>query len=163
MKSTLFLLITTVVAFSFAGTPSTSPQYTEANKDDSIRDAVFGELLGNGILVSVNCEKFVTRDFGVRIGIGAVTGEDVTVPLLCNYYYGQRYRLELGLGFVYLPRWKSGLSIGKEGSAFLSSTVGLRFQPEEGGVLIRLSFTPFHDLAHNRFHLYGGISLGLAL
>ncbi len=163
MKSLLVALFIAAITVSFAETPATQQELPETHDDASIRDAVFGEVAGNGMLLSLNCEKFVTRDFGIRIGIGTLTGEHVAVPLMFNYYRGRRYKLELGVGFVFLPRWNSNLSVGKEGSAVISSTVGLRFQPEDGGVLLRFSFTPYHDLAYNRFHLYGGLSLGLAL
>ncbi len=127
-----------------------------------VHNTVFGEVLGNGIVLSLNYERYLSRDFGLRLGIGSLFGSGRTVPLMFNYYRGKRYRLELGLGAVYLPLWKEDGPFGKEGSFLWSSTIGLKFEPVEGGIMIRLSLTPFYDPSQHSMHFWGGFSVGVA-
>lgn len=125
-------------------------------------NSIFGEAGGNGISFSINYERFVSCNFGLRVGYGAFYGAGTSIPFMANFYVGQTYKLELGAGLVFLPLWNFDASFGKEKALVLTSTVGLRFQRSEGGVIVRLSLTPFFDPSRQQFKLFGGLSVGIA-
>jgi hypothetical protein len=137
-------------------------EHGESNGLISATNVVFGELAGNGILLSMNYEKLVSNRLGLRLGVGSLYGFGTTVPLMINFYRGNRYRLETGAGLVFLPSWNNDVSFGSAGSALITSTLGLRFQQADGGIIIRLSATPFYDLTTKRIRFLAGASIGVA-
>lgn len=127
---------------------------------DPASNTIFVELGGNGVSLSINYEKLLTNNFAMRLGFGALYGVGTSIPLMANFYFGEKYKLELGAGLVFLPLWKSDASFRKEKSLLFSSTVGFRLQPCDGGVTIRISATPFFDPARQQFRFSGGLSIG---
>lgn len=125
------------------------------------KNAIFAELGGNGIALSLNYERFVIPNLAIRIGVGAGV-YDFTIPFMVNWYQGSTAKeLELGIGLVLLPVWSG--SFGEQGSTLVALTVGLRHQPTAGGLMMRLSLTPFYDPSQNKYKvLWGGVSIGMA-
>lgn len=124
-------------------------------------NTIFAEVGGNGLSLSINYERLLSNNFSLRLGYGAFYGVGTSIPLLANFYFGMKYKLELGAGLVFLPIWKSDATFGKEKSMLFSSTAGFRFQPCDGGATIRLSVTPFFDPAKQQFRFSAGLSIGI--
>ena len=117
-------LIVALVMMSFAGTANA------ALPDNS----VYLEGLGNGGLFSVNYERVVLDDFGVRVGFGNLFGIHM-IPTSFNWL-GLRsdndaHMLELGVGatVAVVSEAIDSLGIKLSGTAaFMNTTVGYRFQ-----------------------------------
>ncbi|MFQ5652595.1 MAG: hypothetical protein ACE5IY_21895 [bacterium] len=148
----------------------TLPDNSFAQPARTDRNSVYIELLGNGLLYSINYDRMFSESVGGRIGImyfGAaeVDGdEDVNltvVPVMANYLVGKgTHRLELGLGalLVFAARDfdEKGGAVDEQGVAG-TATVGYRFQPLNGGFLFRAGVTPIFS---DKVSLWGGLSLG---
>jgi hypothetical protein len=123
-------------------------------------NAVFIEFGGNGIVYSVNYERFISQDFSLRAGVGylslgssefdgGASASLTTVPLMANYLGIGRYnhRLELGAGVVLMSmsaRTYDGLG-SDFGSGFLAAAtgcIGYRYAPLDGGFNFKAGFTP---------------------
>lgn len=123
-------------------------------------NAVFVEFGGNGLVYSINYERFLSQDFSLRAGVGYLSlgssefdggssASLTTVPLMANYLGVGRYnhRLELGGGVVLMhmsARTYDG--IGSDfGSGFLAAAtgcIGYRYAPLDGGFNFKAGFTP---------------------
>ena len=123
------------------------------------QNAAYVEALGVGGLYSINYDRRITRELGFRAGFttwSLITG----FPVMAN--------LLLGSNPDYVEIWFGAL-IGfttPEGKPFFSSyanpgpgmwvgTLGFRYQPDSGGIVFRVDFTP---LFWN-----GGIVAGIAV
>ena len=121
--------------------------------------AVYAELGGNGIVLSVNYDRRFnkrTTGFGFRAGLGYSFDSYtpfVSVPLAVNYLMGRRNSFfEVGAGEtpVFLGSVKDygGISIGDEDfnskDVLLITTlnVGYRLQPIRGGFNLRAGIMP---------------------
>ncbi len=137
--------------------------YDRFNCDYEACSCVFVELGGNGVGVSLNYEKLISRRFAVRGGFGFVPFAATTVPIQFTWFNGLERRFELGAGITYLPVGSSERnSIAKAQSFLLTATIGGRFQPRFGGFMIRYVFTPMYNLTTSSFMPFVGISLGHA-
>jgi len=147
----------------------------------SAKNVLFVEGLGNGLLYSINYERFVSDDVSLRIGFGyfgsgassdgtqTTSGSLITVPVLANYYLGGiNHKLQLGLGatFVNVSEQDVGSGIGStfNGGGFSAggtAVVGYRYIPVKGGFTFGIGFTPFFGTFG--FIPWAGLSLGTAL
>jgi hypothetical protein len=147
---------------------------------ESAPNAIFGEVLGNGIFYSINYERLLaTAPVGLRVGASYFTygisnyqGSGnltfVTVPLVASYYVGHRaHKLQLGLGATVMHLSLSADSTGLEFESERSGTnvsatavVGYRYLPAHRGISFGVGFTPL--LRPGRFLPWGGASLGYA-
>ncbi|MCW5895728.1 MAG: hypothetical protein KIT50_09020 [Bacteroidetes bacterium] len=156
-----FIILLFAYTLLASGKASQPPDtFDDSSCESPAGNSIFLELGGNGVSLSINYERLMFDNFSLRAGCGAIYGLGTSFPLMANFYFGTKYKLELGAGFVFLPLWKSTASFGKENSLLFSSTVGLRFQPCEGGVTVRVSATPFFDPATQKFRPYAGVSIG---
>ncbi len=144
---------------------------------------VFLELLGNGLLYSLNYERFLTawnQRFGVRGGASFITykissangaGNLVlaSVPIVASWYGGSSaHKLQLGLGasalYVSAATDATGQKFsGSEEGLGIAATavVGYRYLPRDGGFTFGIGFTPL--LRSGRGFLpWGGASGGVA-
>jgi hypothetical protein len=144
---------------------------------------VFLELLGNGLLYSLNYERFFTawsQRLGLRGGASFITykissangaGNLVlaTVPVVASWYWGpSSHKLQLGLGasalYVSAATDATGqrFSGSEEGLGIAATAVvGYRYLPREGGFTFGIGFTPL--LRSGRGLLpWGGASGGFA-
>lgn len=143
-------LIIALVSMSFAGTANAAlPE-----------NSLYVEGLGNGILYSLNYERVVMEDFGLRLGYGAITmssldGESSAfinfIPLSFNWM-GLRsdndaHMLELGAGatVAIVSGAVSGLIKVAGTTAFVNSTVGYRFQGDS--FQFRVGVNPLFNFA----------------
>lgn len=126
------------------------------------QNAVYLELLGNGVLLSINYDRKLTDRFSLRAGTGSWGSEGtswdgrevettmVTVPLLANYLGGSgNGRLELGAGVLFGHR-KREHTFGEPDDSYtftsLTGVVGYRYQPSRRGLMFRVGATPFVGL-----------------
>jgi hypothetical protein len=128
----------------------------------AMRNSIFGELGGNGVLITLNYEYLILKNIGIRVGYGGMYGVGSSMPMMINYYIGKEKKLELGVGLVYLPVWKSNINLGEEKTGLLAFTIGHKYQKETGGLVLRISLTPFYSFQQNRFLFFGGVSAGIA-
>ena len=145
--------------------------------------SIFLELGGNGLIYSINLDRMISPDMGVRIGIGymglsagtttpdepdnSVSASMLIVPATFNFFVGSHEgnhlgssKLELGLGAVLVDingdfggTKFSGAGVGG------TATIGYRYQPYDGGFLFRIGFTPV--FVQSAFFPWAGISFGL--
>lgn len=127
MKSCLLLLFVFVLDFG-------------ALAQDFRKNEVFVELLGNGMLGSINYERQLMKNpgFGVRAGVG-IYGTDarLTIPMGVNYLIRvikNHSFLDLGMGatftqtdgfFYSMPKLPAGY-VKKENYMYLIPSAGLR-------------------------------------
>jgi hypothetical protein len=164
--------------------PSAAPAGQVADAPARADNAVFAELLGNGLLYSVNYERIVAVGAGVTLGIragasfitygisssaGAGNLTLATVPVTVSYYWGpSSHKLQLGLGasalYVSAATDSTGqkFSSAEEGLGIAATAiVGYRYLPARRGVTFGVGFTPL--LRSGRGFLpWGGASIGVA-
>ena len=126
-------------------------------------NTIYFELLGNGLVYSLNYDRMVTDKISVRAGYGGLTVSQVSstpgvlfedikitlIPVLANYLRGEgSHKLEVGGGIVLITVDYTGsmedldFKIGAEGSVF-TGNVGYRYQKPEGGFFFKASLCPF--------------------
>ncbi len=152
-------LIPRLIAILYLSNPSSSS--SQNNSDDYQADIfpsylVFLEAGGHG-LASINYEHYVSKRVGIRVGYG------VYVPVMVNFYFGNKYLLELGAGAIYPLYNVPDTFIGRKKSLLLGCTIGHKFQPVDGGLTLRYSFTPMFNPSNGKFLPMFGLSVGLAL
>lgn len=137
----------------------------------SAQNAIYLELAGNGALYTLNYDRLVTDNVSVRAGamtmsLDAADGDGsaglLIAPLMGNYFIGDgSHKLELGAGPA-LVRATASTDFGtfdESGTTvFGTATAGYRFQPNDGGFVFRIGFTPL--FGSTGFLPWGGLSLG---
>jgi hypothetical protein len=159
------------------------PAYAAPPPEDQGRtanNAVFLELLGNGLVYSINYERlFGDSNFSVRLGfsyisIGASGGSAsssvsmITIPVMGNYYVGGRnHKLQLGAGVTFLDFSASAGSnstfVGTVSGFAPAPTlaIGYRYIPARGGFTFFVGFTPFIIPGNDKVLFpWGGMSFG---
>ncbi len=141
-------------------------------------NVIFGEVLGSGLLYSVNYERVLSAlPIGLRAGASyfsypvSTYGRSgnlklATFPLVASYYLGTpRHKLQLGLGatLIYL-----GVSTDSTGTKFegdrsgfgvaATAVVGYRYLPPDRGFTFGVGFTPL--LRTSSFLPWGGANAG---
>jgi hypothetical protein len=135
-------------------------------------NSIYLELLGNGLLYSVNYDRMFNENFGARIGVTyfpALTSffntvEDIfLMPVTLNTFIGgENNKLEMGVGIVYLQLTASTIFSEEKqnvSGAAETLTIGYRYQPRLGGFVFRVGFTPIFRFG-KKFVPFGGISIG---
>jgi len=125
---------------------------------EEANNSVFAELGGPGLLYSINYERVVENDFGLRIGMSYVSfsasagtssasAAVVAVPVIASYLgmRGGNHILEVGVGAtgVYASGSASGGGFAASGSgmtALGTALIGYRRQPVDGGFQFRIGF-----------------------
>src|ERR1017187_1511019 len=178
----VFMLAT--MAFASASNAQTGVGTPRTPITQDAPNAIYLELLGNGVAWSINYDRFLTPDLGFRIGFGYfgigtgpagqnqdnIISESLTaVPATLNYFIGSHdnrgrlgsSKLELGIGIVYIHVTASFFGIGGAASTIGGTgTVGYRYQASDGGFVFRIGFTPIYVMS--TFIASGGLSLGVA-
>jgi hypothetical protein len=111
---------------------------------DFKKNVVYAELLGPGLLYSINYERVITPNFTTRIGASFVPisfdsrREDMfyLFPIMANYLSGEgNSKLELGVGVdVIVDNTTPGV--------LLVGSLGYRYQPTNGGFHFRIVASP---------------------
>jgi hypothetical protein len=124
-------------------------------------NAIYAELLGPGILYSVNYERFINSNLTIRVGASVFTlnynsgGDQSTIfvfPIIAYYLSGTgSSKLEIGAGTdVLVDKYKSygdiepfiSPEITSTSGVLLVGSVGYRYQPSEGGFHFRIVANP---------------------
>lgn len=109
--------------------------------EDLPTQAVYFELLGNGLLYTVNYEVIIDGKVTARFGGMCFPGAQPTcpvAPMMIGYLLGYgANKLELGLGGVWIYNTPMrGWTVGQ------TATVAWRYQPEEEGFMWKIGWTP---------------------
>jgi hypothetical protein len=162
-------------------TLATPPAETRPAPPQPASNVVFFEPLGNGLLYSLDYERFLSpAPFGLRAGASFFTWQVsssqgagnltlATFPFVASFYYGPApHKLQLGLGATILYFGASTDSTGAkyEGSATglgfaATGVVGYRYLPPDGGFTFGVGFTPLYR-TQKGFLPWGGASAGWA-
>jgi len=142
------------------------------------RNAIYVEVLGQGILYSVNYDHRFTPHIGLRAGFTTWVLDLVIIPemrftgfpIMINYLTGEgTSHLELGIGVIPMilssPERENFLGLfhveeRTMTTVLATATVGYRAQPQDGGFVFRIGLTPFFTFKGAA--LSGGLSLGFA-
>jgi hypothetical protein len=125
---------------------------------------VFLEVLGAGLLYSLNYEITLSDRAGVRLGVGGLPFSDASyivglaMPTVLVGRGAHKAVLAAGLGFG----WESVSLFETEDvfEVYGIASVGYQFQPHPRGFFGRLSFTPI--ITDQVFSPWGGVSVGKA-
>ncbi len=159
--------------------PATEQPASEAR--DAAPNAVFVELLGNGLLYSIDYERMFPRwNVGLRAGASyfawTVSRADgsgalklASFPVVASWYVGPpRHKLQLGLGatVLYFAASTDSTGIKFEGAVdglgvAATGVVGYRYIPRDGGFTFGAGFTPLLR-ASKGFLPWGGANVGFA-
>jgi hypothetical protein len=166
-------------AFTLPPEPSSEPPMPQP--EPPAPNVIRLELLGNGLLYSVNYERiFPAWNLGLRAGaslfmdkISSASGAGNLVlaswPLVASYFIGPpRHKLELGLGatILYAEAASDSSGVRYEGSVSglgvaASGVIGYRYLPAGRGFTLGAGFTPLVR-ATKGFLPWGGVSAGYA-
>lgn len=163
-----------------ANAPETTapPPSVEKPAEPRAANAIFAELLGNGLLYSLNYERFVAeQSVGLRAGASFFTrsvsryGSSgnltiVSFPLIVSYYSGwQSHKVQLGIGATILHTKvatdSQGIAYeGERAGTTVAPTVvfGYRYVPADRGFSFGVGFTPL--LRASKLLPWGGASAG---
>jgi hypothetical protein len=133
--------------------------------------SVFVEGLGSAGLYSLNYDHRFSEDFSLRAGFAIYGGENtstgaqatiVIVPITANYLAGgENHNFEMGIGPLFGGGSVSDTEYGPlatGGFAGVTSTIGYRYQPSDGGFVFRIGVIPFYSA--DKFQVWGGLSFG---
>jgi hypothetical protein len=170
MRSGLFIFLISICASGAIA--QTDSSHADANTTAS--NAVYLEVGGPAILYSINYDRMISTRFGFRVGLSNIPSssyiEDgvlntLTFPVFLNWFPGasshSSYGVEFDAGLV-IQSGKFILDypdITAQGS-FLSVGVGYRYQPPDGGFLLRLMLTPL--FFSDQTFVWCGASIGSA-
>ena len=120
-----------------------------------------GEVLGRGLVLTVNYERFLTNQFGVGAGFmvvgssGSLVG---VVPLYVSYLTGNTHSLYLGAGTTFLS--EGGSVQDFESAWLLHGSIGYHYH-SAGGFFVRPLFTFMVDTSGSEeFLIWPGITIG---
>jgi hypothetical protein len=152
--------------------------------EKSAQNLIFAEFGGNGIFGSVNYERMLSDVVSIRAGLGyfatqgripqsgfSVSNPTISVPVLGAYHLllSANDHIELGGGITTAVSVQSSEFLQSfqpenlRGPVFVVPTalLGYRYQPREGGVMVRLAVTPL--LFEWRIvQPWAGVSIGYA-
>ena len=139
------------------------------------QNSIYLELLGSGLVYSINYERSINQFLSGRIGfmydlLHLVIGDDEDeedrlnmLPLMLNYMPGEsKHKFEIGLGmaFVFTRGEFDDVGIFDSDTKLVgAAAIGYRIQPESRGMLFRVSFTPF--FGDEGVLPWGGLSFGV--
>lgn len=139
------------------------------------QNSIYLELLGSGLVYSINYERSINQFLSGRIGfmydlLHLVIADDEDeqdrlnmLPLMLYYIPGKsKHKLEIGLGiaFVFTKGKFDDVGIFDSDTNLVgATTIGYRIQPESRGVIFRISFTPF--FGDEGVLPWGGLSVGV--
>jgi hypothetical protein len=136
--------------------PSGAPVLVPIGSEQGVRapNSVYAEGLGAGLLYSINYERLVTEDIGVRAGFGywsvsssassdgttaTSSASALTIPITVSYLgvRGRKSALEVGGGLtvLHLSGSSSGFGVSSNGSdtsALGVAMIGYRLHPVDG-------------------------------
>lgn len=147
-----------------APTPVVSQQQMPQEKSFA-KNAIYGELAGNGGFYTINYERFLREDVSIRVGamymsisLSAGSGQNMaeskgtwmTFPVLFEYtgVHAGPHALNLGAGldFFYFSGSAGTFEATASSSGVLPAAtvdIGYRYSDPKGGFLFKIAYTPF--------------------
>lgn len=129
-------------------------------QNKTVYNSVYIEALGNAGIYSLNYDRILSQNIGVRFGAGFLPIIDVlTIPATINLFIGNgSSKLELGAGILILSQTRDNRHGLFRDNNFITALIGYRYQQPEGGFLFRIGFTPL--FSQKEFFPWGGFSVG---
>lgn len=132
-------------------------------------NAVYVELLGNGLLYTLNYDRLFTPHVSGRVGLmllAAGNGESaagvLATPLMVNYLVGEgNSHFEAGAGILLINGAVDNVGTAEDegfSGSVGTATLGYRYQRPGGGFIFRIGVTPFFGLSGGA--PWAGISFG---
>ena len=161
MKKMIFIIIIIICnSFSTLALPDYPVKKDSIEQTRTVKktNLIYGEVGGNGLLLSMNYERYFTKNLSFRVGFGTRIYDGLTYPLLINYSF--EIPIEIGVGII--PYSHIGISefFENHSSILITSTFG--FKRINKGFIFKISITPFFNPDNSKLKLLGGISLGIA-
>jgi hypothetical protein len=183
MKKIIIVLFTVVAVGGFQALHAQEADQNIGETPDEeeivkpVKNVIYFELGGPGLLYSINYErKFTDRLWG-RVGAGYffIMG---SANIGIQYLFGDGpWHFESGIGFSggYMEDIFTGFTINfgknednneengsdREYMAYYNTTIGLRYQKKEQGIFFKVGFTPLITLNFRHAMPYGGLSFGV--
>lgn len=160
------------------------PLPAAAQSNDESVVAAYIEAGGNGVFYSLNYEARFRDHVSGRMGITFInetvrntdSSEELDVavtllPLMVNGLIGRgSTRIEVGAGPIFAVRGTGVEEVGYAsatlelpktlGLAGITTALGVRYHPRDGGPVFRATLTPFYS---GQLRLWGGLSFGWAM
>ena len=160
---------------SYAQQTTAVPDSAHKTASASARNALYVELLGAGLLYSINYDRHLIGRMHARVGyatfgsgFGSGDSKLHLVPMQLMFVSDAEDALEIGAGVtMVVDRGRNAIrphdssAPSSDLRAVASLIIGYRYQPVENGFLFRIGFTPFIGY-DGRFLPFGGISFGYA-
>ena len=126
-----------------------SQQPDSASNSESATNALYFEILGQGLGLSLNYERMLSHEMGLHIGYTDWVTRGF--PLGFHYVVGSTHTLELGAGLM--------IDVHRYKGVYPTGIIGYRYQPTSGGFVCGAGLTPI--VGHPEAPvIIGGISLG---
>ncbi|MBA4852466.1 hypothetical protein [Emticicia sp. BO119] len=137
-------------------------------------NSIYVEALGMGGYGSINYERFIYQQkklhIGVRLGVGTYRlrdfetnlNPDITIPFALNAYYGKTHHAEVGIGQTFTSIVGAStvdFRVNRQNSLSSNFTVGYRYQKSNGGMMVRVNYSPIVSINQSFKHWYG-LSVG---
>lgn len=171
MKKTIGLVV--LVLIITQNRINAQSNLTEKQKNDSSQRAqiVFGEIGGNGLLLSANYDfRFFKsqKGLGMRVGLGFFGGSGggiVTVPVGLNFLAGKAPNyLEVGAGYTYATFTGGSDSFFSGSGGVFVPSIGYRYQPIDKGFVALIFVSPLVSLGTGGGWIFwGGIGIGVKI
>lgn len=182
MRTALFTLACLAAATPAFADPS--PMSLTAQAPRPAENAIYAELGGQGGFYTINYERFIRPDMGIRVGLGAISisasasdGMSTTTagatfaaaPVMFDYLglHEGAHALELGAGvdLMYFGGTASapGSSVMASGlTPVPTATIGYRYSSPTGGFVFRAGYTPLFFVTTQQKSVthWGGMSFG---
>ena len=147
-------VLSLLAAFSVVAPGADAQQIPTEETAPTARNAFYIELLGNGLLYSVNYDRLFADQISGRVGlmvIGAANDSSaaavIAAPIMANYLFGRgNSHFEAGVGITLMTGAVENVEeIEDEGfsGAVGTATLGYRYQRPDGGFIFRAGLTPF--------------------
>jgi hypothetical protein len=143
-----FMHILLLVALSAASSkPALAVDAAVLGEKTPVGHRAFLEVLGSGLLYSVNYEITISDRAGVRLGVGGLVRSSATyivglgMPTVLIGRGEHKAVIAAGVGFG----WIEDVALLESQKAFVAygiGSVGYQFQPRPRGIFIRGCFTP---------------------
>ncbi|MCX7880579.1 MAG: hypothetical protein N2517_07945 [Ignavibacteria bacterium] len=149
---TLILLFLVSVQINLFGI-ETSSKVSKVRKETF---AIFAELGGQGIFVSLNGDYLFHPNFSLRGGLSFLIfgyGIPFSIYYLTNARTSHHFELGLGLTYTNVASFSFfGSGSSPKESLLLTGSIGYRYQPLKDGLFIRLCFTPLAIFEKNEYY-----------
>lgn len=159
------LLLAASLALPSIGSAQRAWRADPYTRDNAADHAFYLELLGNGLLMTLNYELILEGIIPLRVGILCLPGTPcpISMPITAGYLLGSgSHRLEVAAGMLWIYEETFNFRGHFVGGTM---TLGWRYQPWEGGFLLRSTITPIFDFGPQErdFPFWLGFSAGWAL